>query len=419
MTHPQEIFTTIEDRWNWDKYIQQVDLINLSAVDREKAKDSFVYLRRVLGEEFLQRAYEEGNPMFSWYFLRGDVRARLSLIRLVEALKASEVSINFRSAMKDIKRHIKTSEDFERLVEKLSMVRVAHKFLKSGFDVEYDPVVKVIGKRGQVRTKKPDLRICDRDNKQEIIVEVSRMKASDNHKLSDRTFHTIWRVLMDEGMCGDPEALKNVTKPRHILPYALIHRGMEDKELKSIVDEIRRKIEHVRTSGEFCEFGDPDTIEIGIASYDNHHLAKEWAARRGLSENDTVVAPWITSNEIARAKSKLTTELKQIPSDQPGIVMLEARENLFFFGYDFTEVANYLGEELKKHPKLLCVVFFHSVDEGGGESYSKQMGVHQFVNNVRNDGSSEQLLIIRNVECPTLLSSSTVEKLECAFRSVG
>jgi hypothetical protein len=95
--------------------------------------------------------------------------------------------------------------------------------------------------------------------------------------------------------------------------------------------------------------------------------------------------------------------------------MLEAKDNLLFFVYDLAGLAIYLGEELKRYPKILWAVFFHSFDIGGGESYLRPIGPHSFVNHVRADGSTEQLLIIRNVEHPNSILTTTLQKLELAF----
>jgi hypothetical protein len=412
MDNPHQVFETLEDRCNWDKYIDQVEFIDLSTIDREKVKDSITYLRRVLGEGFLKRAIREANPIYHWYFAQATAGARQSLIRLVESLKALDGSINFQSALKDIKRRVKTKADREQVTEKLFMVRVAHKFLMHGFQVEFDPVINISGKRGWVTPKKPDLRLFDSENGSEIIIEVSRMKASDSQQLCSHTFHAIWSVVMDEGMFNDPEALKDILKPRYILPYAVIHRGIAEEELKSIIEQIRHLIKHVRSTGRFDALIIPGTIEVGIASYDDHHLAKDWAANRGIKPNDHVVGPWFNSDEILRAKLKLRTELEQLPLDKPGMVILEASENLFFFTYDQTEVAPYLGEELKKYPQLLRAVFFHGFDGGSCESYIRAIGPHSFVQEVRSDGSINQSLIIRNPNCSHELPISTLKKLE-------
>ena len=89
-SNPHEIFVTEEDYWDWDKYIQQCDLIDLSDADRQRAKDSYSYLRGVLGEGYRKRAFRQGNPMLSWYFINAANLARLSLIRFTEALKARD-----------------------------------------------------------------------------------------------------------------------------------------------------------------------------------------------------------------------------------------------------------------------------------------------------------------------------------------
>src|SRR5712664_2038826 len=243
MDNPHQIFITHEDRWSWHKYIQQCDLIELSDVDKQRAKDSFAYLRSILGEGFLRRAENERNPIFLWYFANAAPPKRLSLIRFVEALRNLERSKNFRSALKDVKRRIRTGGDYEKVTEKLSTIAIANQFFEAGFDVEFDPQISVSNSRGQIQPKKPDLRITDRENGEEIFVEISRMKASDHQELVSRTFRVIWTVLIEGGMHADPEALKNILQPRYILPYAVIHRGIEDDELKDITNRISRLIE--------------------------------------------------------------------------------------------------------------------------------------------------------------------------------
>lgn len=415
MSNPHEIFTTIEDRWNWDKYIQQCDLIQLSDVDRQHAKASFAYLRLVLGEGFLRRADHERNPIFLWYFRNAAPGARLSLIRFVDALKALEGALNFGSILRDIKRRLKIEEDLKRLTEKLSIVEIAYKIFAAGFEIEFEPNVSVADHRGRVRPKIPDFRIIDRVNKQDIVVEVSRMNPSDQQRLISQTFDLVWRLLVSEGMHGDPEALKDILHPRHILPRAVIHRGIENDELQNIVRQIRALIQHVRASGEFGELVISDTIEICIASYDNHHLAREWAAKRGLREADLVTGANIVSDEIARAKVKLRNELKQVPNDKPSLIVIEAAKNLLFFVYDLRDLALVLAEELKRHPKLLWAIFYHSFVSSGDESFSVEIGPHTFTNQTMNDRSTQQALIIRNTACTNRVPLETLSKLNAAF----
>jgi hypothetical protein len=265
----------------------------------------------------------------------------------------------------------------------------------------------------------PDLKITNKKTGEEIIVEVSRMRAGDHQSLTSRTYEVIWNVLVHEGMHSDPEALKDILHPRYILPYALVHRGIEDSKLKDIVDKIRALINQVRASGKFSQMNIPGTIEVGIASYDDHHLAREWAAARGIRETSFVEGPDILSDELARAKSKLRVKVKQLPEDRPGIVVLLASENLIFFVYDVRAIAAALAEEAEKYPKLFRAVMFHTFDDGRDDFTSLDIGPHTFTRLVRSDGSVEQCLMIRNTSCSQTVSSETVEMTERPFTLRG
>lgn len=409
---PHEIFITEEDYWSWDKYIQQCDLISLSDADRRRAKDSYRYLRGVLGEGYIKRAYRQGNPMLFWYFTNAANLARLSLIRFAEALRALEGAPGYRAILRRIKR----PKNFDELVEGKTVIEVAQKFLRVGFSVEFEPLVSVTDHRGVAGPKNPDMRIVDGETGEEIIIEVSRMLPSDGQNLTSRTYEVIWGVLVRDAMLNDPEALKNVLAPRHILPRARILRGIEEDELKGIVQQIRDLVDRVRASGEFGELIIPDTIEVGIASYDDHDRAREWAAGRGMRENDQIEGADILTDEISRTKVKLRDKLKQLPEDRPGIVVLiPAGPNLVLFVYDIRWLVASLAEEVEKHPKLLCAVMFHTFQEGGKESFSANLGPHVFTKLVRSDKVTEQSLIIRNPACKHSLTAGTLEKVGSAF----
>lgn len=409
---PHEIFTTQEDHWNWDKYIEQCDLIELSDADRRRCKESFQYLRGVLGEGYLKRAHREGNPMLFWYFIDAGNHARLSVIRFTEAIRALEGAPGYKAILRRIKR----PKNLDDLLEGKSVVEVAQKFQRAGFSVEFEPRVSVTNHLGVAGPKRPDMKIVDGETGEEIIVEVSRMMPSDHQNLISRTYDVIRRVLVDEAMHCDPEALKDVLRPRHVLPFARIHRGIEDDELKGIVEQLRRLVDQVRASGEFDKLIIPDTIEVGIASYDDHDRGRDWAASRGMREHGLVEGPNIVSDEIARAKVKLKEKLRQLPDDRPGIIVLApARRNVILFVYDPRWLAAALAEEVEKHPKLLCAVMFHTFDDGRDESASVNLGPHTFTRRMRSDKAVEQSLIIRNPACKHPLAAETLGRVGSAF----
>jgi hypothetical protein len=411
--HPHEIFATEEDRWSWDKYIQRWSLSELDDAERRRTEDSLQYLRQALGEGYLRRADGRGNPMLFWYFTDWSDGARLSMIRFTDALKALEGAPSYKAILKRVKR----PKNLDDLLEGKSVIEVAYKFFRAGFSIEFEPCVSVTDHRGVAGPRYPDIKIVDRKTGEEIIVEVSRMMPSDHQNLTSHTYHAIHHVLVFESMQCDPEALKNILSPRHILPYAKILRGIEEDELKGIVEQIRKLVEQVRTSGEFGELIIPDTIEVGIASYDDHARAREWAAGQGMREHGMVEGPNILRDEISRAKRKLREKItEQLPDDKPGIVVLTpANENVILFVYEIDWLAAALAEEVGTHPKLLCAVMFHTFDDGKDDSWSVNLGPHTYTRLVRSDGAAERSLIIRNPACKHPLTAETLERVVSAF----
>jgi hypothetical protein len=413
---PHEIFVNEEDRWDWDKYIQRWDQSELSDADRERTNDALRYLRSTLGEGYLRRADRQRNPMLFWYFTDWSDGARLSMIRFAEALRALEASTGYKAILKRVRR----PKNLEQLLEGKSVVEVAYKYLRAGFSVEeFAPRVTVTTHDGVDGPKNPDMKIVDRETGEEIIVEVSRMKPSDHQNLISDTYHLIHRVLVFESMQCDPEALKDPTSPRHILPYAKIHRGIEEGELSGIVEDIRRLVERVRASGTFGEMSVPDTIEVGIASYDDHTPAREWAAVRGMRKHSLVEGPNILRDEVARAKVKLRDKIKQLPDGKPGVVVLTPEnDNVILFVTDIEDLAAGMTEVAGEYPKLLRVVMFHTFDDGKDESWSYNFGHHTFSRLVRSDGAAERSLTVRNPACKHPLSAETLKKVDAAFATV-
>lgn len=196
-SNPHELFQTEEDHWNWDLYIQQCDTIKLTEDQRQRSKDSFRYLQKTLGTGFLRRAFNERHPIFIWYFCNSAPPARLGLIRFVESLRAFETVPKFNAIIKRIKRRLKRIEDFQDITEAMAVVEIASRFLEAGFDVELEPAIQMKSGLGDGRTKNPDFKIVDRETGQPIIVEVSRMMASDNQRLTSAIYQRVFNLLVD------------------------------------------------------------------------------------------------------------------------------------------------------------------------------------------------------------------------------
>jgi hypothetical protein len=408
--NPFEIFKNEDDYLKWDKYREQLELIELTETDRGRARNSISYLRKLLGEDFLQIARQQGNLVLPWFFMNAAPRARLSLISFAEALGALEKSDKFGGLVDRIK-------DPRRVEEALTVLDAAYKFLSAGFDVCFDPVVTVADKYGVMQPKMPDLKLTDEETGEEIFVEVSRLRPGAKQTQISQTHDVIWRVV-HTAVTMAPGVLEDIQKPKYVLPYVRIERALEADELRDVAGIVGEVIREVIATWEYREYSVENTMEMVVSPTNDHSRAKEWAAARNM--RDWVESPPIPFNEINRAKGKIFGELHQLPDDKPGVVVIPAASgNLLFFVYDVRAIILELDKEVSRHPKLLCAVVSHSFTESGkAEQFVATLGQHVICSKRDEDMSMEQAVIIHNGACAMSVADSTLAKIRRAFTTV-
>lgn len=405
--NPFEVFKTEEDYASWDKYDEQLDLIELTEADRGRARRSIAYLRRLLGEDFLQNAWKQGNPLVPWYFTNAAPRARLSLISFAEALKALERADKFSGLVARIK-------DAGRVEEALTVLDAAYKFLSAGLAVSFDPDVMVADKYGVMRPKMPDLRLEDEETGAEIFVEVSRLRPGAKQNQLSVTHEIIWKVV-HHAVSMDPAVREDLLSPKYVLPYVLIKRGLGEDELRDAAGKVAGVIREVITTREYRERSFGDMSEMAVSPAHDHSGARDWAEAREM--RNWVESPPIPLNEISRARGKIFSELHQLPDEKPGIVLIPAASgNLLLFVYDIGAIIQELEKKLSKHPKLLCAVVSHSfTDAGKAEQFAAAFGRHVVCSRRGEDMTVEQTVIIHNEACSMPVAASTAEKIRTAF----
>ena len=395
--HPQAIFETREDYVSWDKYDQQNELIEeLTDSERERAKNGMRYLRVLLGEDFLRQAAAEGNPIFTWFLRNSAPHTRRSLIRLAEELKSFENSDGVKSLIARLK-------NCQRAAEALTVLGVASSFSQIGFGISFDPDIE--GNR-----KVPDLLIVDPDNREQIYVEVSRLRTGGQHEVSRRSYNAIWFAVHD-AIWQCPGAFE-INAPK-VRPYVQILKPLSENDLPDAVNAIRTRIFDSANTGEYFEFKFKDSIEMAVSPPSDHSKAKAWAANRQM--RDFVEAPPINlERELKKAIDKIHDEIRQIPPDKPGIIAIPTSENLLFLFFHPQQIILEIAEEVRRYPNLLCVLLFHGVIEGPQESTIATLGEHSFVTTM-NDLSTERTAFVMNDSFALLLSKSTIERVRSAF----
>src|SRR2546421_7859004 len=84
--HP-DILKGADEFGDWDEHIRSCDAVNgMTDEEKEKSRQAFQSLRRVLGEGFLRRAIIKGHPIV-WPLLNIVRQTRLWFIELAEALE--------------------------------------------------------------------------------------------------------------------------------------------------------------------------------------------------------------------------------------------------------------------------------------------------------------------------------------------
>ena len=399
--HALAIFETREDHLDWDKYEQQSDLIEqLSQVDRERAKAGIRYLRSLFGEHFLRRAAADGNSILPWFFLNAAPCARLSLIQLVDELKALEGAPNFSGLVARL-------QDGRKAEEALTVLDAAYKFSRVGFQVSFDPKNTNTGDKHV-----PDLKLFDCDSAEEVFVEVSRLRKGGHRELDSRTYHIVSQAV-DEAIRLCP-GYWDFSKPR-VLPCVRVRvlKGLGDKDLIEVLAKLKGLILEVSTSNKYQEFTFKDSIEAAISPADDHSKAKAWAAARKM--RDIVEGPSIALNEIEKARGKIIAELEQLPSDKPGVIVMPADESLLPWTCDPREIVLGIAEELAFHPTLLCAVISHSFSAGKLDPFVATLGPHTFVRTEKPGLATEDSVIVMNEAFALPIGAGTLAKVRDAF----
>ena len=158
-------FLRPDEATNWDTVASHFyGIKDITEKQIELARNAFSFLKNEFGEKYLK----EMEPIHPMYFhIHNYVQAsRLWFVELAADIKRLKEFPNYES----LYRRLKNSKKFP---EAFSVLEIAIKFCKAGFNIEFDPKVKVNG-----RSKEPDLRVLNSSNDKSFYCEVSVLNAS-------------------------------------------------------------------------------------------------------------------------------------------------------------------------------------------------------------------------------------------------
>ncbi|MHB8232914.1 MAG: hypothetical protein ACYDDB_08440 [bacterium] len=366
-----EIFENFTD---WKKLSQQCDSLGeLTSIEKDKAKSAFLFLENELGENFLKDVLNNGFHPIYWYITNQAPWTRRWITYFAEMLNEVRNKKGYDSLFNRIKNKNQFSEGF-------SVLENAYKFSKAGLDVSFDPEIQVYDK-----IKKPDLKLINRSNQEELFVEISYLYESVQAKEIEETSRPILMCLMKF----------------HSISFSVrIYKIISKIHLNDIVNELEKKIEKSLKENIFQELIEENIIEIGIAPKIKEPLLENWAIQRGLKIGD-IIGPPYNNDEVFRIKQKIANEQQQLPQNYLNILIIGNNQFQFIPDFDYEYMRNELEETIYKYPQLLFVVIANEYTIMGECEYKSFMGDdYIYIKRHKPDiFLAEQYLVLINKYC--------------------
>lgn len=410
--NPHQVFQNKTDNTNWDKYVEQIDLIKLTKKQKKELQESIQFLRKTFGENFLKKCFYNKHPFMS-QMLNAAPISRLKVIKFAKSIKDLCYSTGFETWVKKFKK-TKYSSEF---IEASTVLENAHNFYKAGFTIEFEPEIEVRLPNGKMRKKNPDLKITNPINNEEIFIEVSEMKSSDGQRKSSNAYHTIWWLVhhsVTESTTFETDKENNLQLSRHILPSVRILRVLENYELEQVLEEIKNTIELVKKTQKFQERIIRDMVEIAVAPKHEHYKVEKWNNLRNM--RDFVDGPAIPMHETQRARIKIADKIKQLPEDKPSIIIIPTGIFMFVV-YPVEFVISDLTSEIEKFPNLLFVSLYTEIGEGKKKDTFTVLGENYLIEKCSYKMITEKRIVVKNPAFSLKISKSSLNKILKAFKN--
>jgi len=375
----------LQENYSWASLVKEVQESNkYSDLDKRKIKHAFKVMADVFGSEFPIEVMLNKHPLSKKLVYKTDW-SRYWFVWFSEMIENIRSKIGDTNIFKEYKNPTNAKEKYE-------VIRNAHRFIKAGFDVTIEPEVKVEGK-----TKRPDLRLHNQDNNDEIIIEISEVAIADQQKEAMKPFETIMNFMM-----------KN-NHPHHLHYGGRLNKVLSEKTTKDVLRTIQEKIIKLQTS-EICQFIDNEEITMGMSI----HLEKEyeeWMKKNSL-QTGSFSSPDADVNEIHRIKRKMNGKQKQLPKGTQSILIIYPH---FFFGQTPEAVFSKLEEEVYKYDNLLFLAIISEVAISSENSISSK-GEHRFYSQNTSLLCNESVYLFYNKYNNLPITPNTMRKIQDAFR---
>lgn len=384
MEKPNQLFTRLEDYYDWDRQIAFVDTLNeLTAVEKKDAKTAFKYLREDLGRGFLRKIIGKGPPRItvspSGFQASHDLHPfyqHLTNNAAWSRKKLTEFAFMVRSAsqQKGFKKLRKKLLTLDRFGEGYTELYHSLKFNNSGFTVEYEPHIDKKNKKAV-----PDFKLIYPDTRERVYVEVATLGASQKERDALRTFNFLSMV--------------STKHPAGFMVYGEILKPLSEQRASEVAGRMIGTIEDAVRSGNIRTLSISGVIEFAVGPSSMESEMDKWVKEKGIK----VVGfggPGYKVDEFDRIRNRFREKKRQLPDGLPGVIILNSSKP-FHSNHSINEIFEKLEEAVYGQPYLL-----YGIISGGlqiaGEDYIGQYGLHTFVYKTKNVFEAESFIILYN-----------------------
>ena len=371
----------------WDKVRDNFyHLGGISSFTRETALRSIYFLRRELGETFLQEGAKRDHPLVNIFEGPSPYFAKF-VIWLASAIDESSKW----SGHDVFLRKLRVVEDYS---EAVSVLEIAWKFSRFGFKVSLEPNIHNF-------PKKPDIKLIDETTRDTLYIEVSDLDTSSRSLQALRTFDTVSDAL-----------------PRTLSSLGTLYKGLSQQHSRELANKIRRLSREAQRTQSLQQLVERDVIAIAIAPSSEWKSLTKWARARKIS-TDGFSSPDIpVGDEVIRTALKIEKEQKQLPPNRLGLVIINNHALFLQLGDGKMTASNLLRgleESVFSHSNLVAVAVFGTFP---GPESRRTFLKDQHVLHKWNRGAEfvEYCAVLHNRFCNMKIAASTMTRMDSALK---
>lgn len=373
-------FLTPEQARDWDFVANHYEEIeNINEEQKDKAKKAILFLKEELGKNYLKEI-DADHPIY-FNIINHVVTTRLWFIDFASDIKRLREFPNYKALQSKL---IKPN----RFPEAFSELELAIKFCKSGFNIEFEPIVQVNN-----RQKVPDLKVTNCLNEESFNCEVSISKLSDIAIKAEKIEYEIFIELQF---------------PNFLESAGRVEKMLSDGEKKEIIEKIRELKKEVNEKTGFGELVIKGLITLGIATKENEDKLVNWA-KDHKCELKSFTGPPYEVDELKRMKNKLRQEWKQLPYDEPNLIMIYDNDFFYTSGDALTGI-NQLEDFLTGYKNINGIII-RGKYVGTIKPCKVMIKEHTYIQKYQYDNYAEQYLILWNKKCQTPLKLETTNRI--------